>query len=369
MTSSAEIKDMLRRTLDEFDLPTTTIASSARQALRIATLRQDSVNQLWLHWELTDRGTEEAPRGVDPVALKIQSTIYSLAGAEDGDKKISIAFRKWMSNRQYPGNKDGSLYVPSIAEIEHKYEILRNLYHETEIPVNLSPIDTYRAVEKLENSRSQIMLMLGEINTLLERVKSSIYEFLISTESELEYGQRDSSLFLRAQEYINTALKNFAPKALENFLAAQNSLYSGKPEDLSHALTSCRRMIKSLADSLYPATGEKIKDDSGKERVMSDDMYRNRLIQYVKESIGNHGQGEVLQDALNDLGKRLTTLDSLASKGVHADVSPSEAEACIVWTYLLAADIIRLADGSSSWISPNARATQDSDLIQAAKGT
>jgi hypothetical protein len=44
-------------------------------------------------------------------------------------------------------------------------------------------------------------------------------------------------------------------------------------------------------------------------------------------------------------------LDSLANKGVHDDVSATEAETRIVWTYLLAADIVRVADGSSALLA------------------
>lgn len=55
-----------------------------------------------------------------------------------------------------------------------------------------------------------------------------------------------------------------------------------------------------------------------------------------------------MQDMLAALGNRLKSLDALASKGVHDNVSAAEAETCIVWTYLLAADIVRFADGTSA---------------------
>ena len=107
-------------------------------------------------------------------------------------------------------------------------------------------------------------------------------------------------------------------------------------------------MIKALADALYPATGEAIIGEDGVSRTMSDDAYRNRLLQYVSEQIGKHGQGNAIRQTLDSLGSRLKSLDSLASKGVHDNVSAAEAETCIVWTYLLAADIVRIADGTSA---------------------
>ena len=116
-------------------------------------------------------------------------------------------------------------------------------------------------------------------------------------------------------------------------------------------------MLKALADAVYPATGETVTDDSGIERVMSDELYRNRLLQYVKETLGKHGQGGVVQDVLAALGNRLKSLDSLTSKGIHDNMSAAEAETCIVWTYLLAADIVRLADGTSAFLVKSNEAT------------
>jgi hypothetical protein len=193
----------------------------------------------------------------------------------------------------------------------------------------------------------------------LERVKTAIYTFLVATESDLDEGQQESSLFLRAQEYINTSLRRYAPDVLDKFVAAQDRLYSGEPEDLAHALTSCRRMIKALADALYPATDETVTGEDGVVRKMSDDAYRNRLLQYVREQLGKHVHGTVIQRTLDSFGARLKSLDSLANKGVHDDVSAAEAETCMIWTYLLAADIVRIADGSSALLVPENSTSMD----------
>jgi hypothetical protein len=44
---------------------------------------------------------------------------------------------------------------------------------------------------------------------------------------------------------------------------------------------------------------------------------------------------------VSDLYSRPNALDGLASKGVHAKVTEAEADTCVVWTYMLAADIVR----------------------------
>jgi len=106
-------------------------------------------------------------------------------------------------------------------------------------------------------------------------------------------------------------------------------------------------MIKSQADTLYSAAGEEKIGHDGVARAMTDDAYRNRLLQYVREKVGKHKSGDVLQTVIADLGKRLNVLDALASKGVHANPSIAEAHMCVLQTYLLAGDLLAIAEGTS----------------------
>jgi uncharacterized protein YukE len=169
----------------------------------------------------------------------------------------------------------------------------------------------------------------------------------VATEAELDAGRDESSFLDQAQARINKLLNTYAADAAAKFVAAQERITSGGEEDISHALTSCRRMIKSLADALYPATNEEKPGLDGVVRKMSDDAYKNRLLQFVREKVGTHKSGPILLAVIADLGKRLDALDAMASKGVHADPSIAEAQTCVVQTYLLAGDLLAIADGTS----------------------
>lgn len=346
---ASDIHAHLQSALAEFDFPTATVSGNARRALRIAALRRDLVNQMWLQWELTDITSTTAKGWQEPAIAKIKANLDALLGAEGGKAAAIEAFRRFERNRAFTDeNGKQMLNAQSIGQIEQDLALSRGVFGELTVPTNLTPIDTYFVAEKMDSAKAKMIPGLKRDVGILERVKSAIHSFLVTTEAELSEGQEESPLFLRAQAYINTALKQHAPDALDKFVAAQDRLYSGDPEDLAHALTSCRRMIKALADALYPATDEAITGDDGVERKMSDDAYRNRLVQYVREQLGRHGQSAVITKTVDSLGARLKSLDSLASKGVHDEVSAAEAEACIVWTYLLAADFVRIADGTSA---------------------
>lgn len=45
---------------------------------------------------------------------------------------------------------------------------------------------------------------------------------------------------------------------------------------------------------------------------------------------------------LSEIGSRIDRLNNLANKGVHAEVSENEVEWCIVQTYVLTGEVLRL---------------------------
>jgi hypothetical protein len=94
--------------------------------------------------------------------------------------------------------------------------------------------------------------------------------------------------------------------------------------------------------AIYPSTSQIMTGKDGVDRKMSDDKYLNRLVQALSDSIGKHGPADVITGTLKSLGERLSALDSLASKGVHATVTRAEVDICVVQTYLMVGDVLRI---------------------------
>ncbi|MFC9473082.1 hypothetical protein ACFTS5_12950 [Nocardia sp. NPDC056952] len=214
-------------------------------------------------------------------------------------------------------------------------------------PAGMTEIDTYFVARGNDSALAKLIPLIGQQRAILSRVRQGVHTYLTTTEAELEAGRTQSGFFDHVQSHINALLAKYAPDAAQNFVGAQERIVGGGPEDVSHALTSCRRMIKSLADSLYPATDESVVGLDGVERKMSDDAYKNRLSQYVREQVGKRKNGPALQAVISQLGSRLNSLDGLASKGVHAEPSIDEARTCVAQTYFLAGDLLSIAEGTS----------------------
>jgi len=138
---------------------------------------------------------------------------------------------------------------------------------------------------------------------------------------------------LRAE--VDSKLLDLAPEAAEKLMIAFRSVASEHPEEWSHALTSCRRFLEDLADVLYPP-----KDDQVKGRTLGKAQYINRLWAFMDESIESESNKELAKAHVDYLGSYLERANKLGHKGVHADLSRTEAIKAVFHTYLLVADIL-----------------------------
>jgi len=230
----------------------------------------------------------------------------------------------------------------SVAELEGQIAAMEAYNRDSAPPAGLAPVDLYEANRTYQLMRINSEQTIREFTRVLSRIRSRLHRFLVETESALAFEHTASSTFERTRRYVDGQLGTIAPEALAQFQAAYERSDAGSPEALSHALTSCRRILKSLADVLYPADGALIKGADGKSREMTDDKYRNRLWQYVSERQASSTTRLLVQATLEEVGRRVDLLNELASKGVHDQVTLEEVDQCVLQTYLLAGELLRL---------------------------
>ena len=58
--------------------------------------------------------------------------------------------------------------------------------------------------------------------------------------------------------------------------------------------------------------------------------------------------GGLLIAQVDDFGTRIDRLYEFTNKGVHAEVSEFEVDQCVIQTYLLAGDLLRITDQDSA---------------------
>ncbi|PVW04416.1 hypothetical protein DEA06_10470 [Microbacterium sp. Gd 4-13] len=329
--------------MDRFDDPAVTVAALTRRCQRVASLRGDAVALAWLSLESTDIANEfknksEATR--ETLAARLLKTIPS----REASVKWKAEYDGYIRRRTLPDKQEANLR--SVQQIEELAQMLREQEAATLVPPphGMHSYDLGKHVAEQAQGRARLVESRIPLEAVLARIKDRLWEFLTETEYELTFGEATAETFDRLRSYVDKQLTTIAPPALEQFQAAYRRLKDGGDEDRAHALTSCRRVLKTLADQLYPASSEPVTGFDGKARVLDDAKFVNRLVQYVAETVGKHENGAVVQAALEDIGARLGALNELASKGVHAEVTTYEVDTCVVQTYLVVADVLRIRE-------------------------
>lgn len=343
--ATTSVEQLVDEAIEAFDDETASVSGHVRRAVRIASKRQDFIGLI----EFIPEALDFTGGRVDhAVMTEARENLTALLGKTKADEQYFAAILRYMTRRRISADPGSDVQAGSIGHLESMLAELEEQHRSFQtVPTNLTPIDTYLVLKENDKNIAKLLQPRTSLKQAIQRVKDAVYGFLVETEHQLRSGQQRPTVFDRGREYIEQSLTQRAPEALAVFRSAEEALERGGPEDLAHALTSCRRMIKAMADAVYPASNEVITGADGRDRKMDDSSYQNRLLQFAVEELGKSTHTDLLQETFRSLGMRLKRLNALASKGVHGEVSRSEAETCIMWTYLTAGDILRIADGTS----------------------
>ena len=161
--------------------------------------------------------------------------------------------------------------------------------------------------------------------------------------ANLAFGEVPRQHFDLIRERVDNLLLDICPETIEQFMTAYERLSGGRSEDWSLALTSCRRIIKAVADVIYPPKNEKV---AGRE--VGDQQYINRIWAFLDENMASSSDKNLAKAHIGYLGSFIEELNKKASKGVHSTVNHEEAVRTVLYTYLTIGDILDFTGESVS---------------------
>lgn len=337
-TLDEHVRALVIAALDAADDPTVPTSVITRKALRIARLRGDWPGLLWLLLELRAPGDEDAKRdAVEEVRPHFTSDEFYTMWSATTERYLVVRTIE----------RDRVLGEP-LAETEALASTLRE--HARMLAPGASESSGASAADRETAGRHLFRAL--EREQVLARVRQRVVDYLSKTERQVMSGQLKADVWERNRAFVDDRLRAVAPEALEQLEGAYRRQAERDPEARSQALTSCRRVLKSLADALYPATERLVEGADSVRREMTDERYIRRLVQFVTERTRRSRSREVLTSEVREWGRRLDSLNALASKGVHASVSEAELDQCVIQTYLTVGDLLRIEAGTSAVLSP-----------------
>ncbi|WJH38964.1 hypothetical protein N7E02_18760 [Aliirhizobium terrae] len=197
--------------------------------------------------------------------------------------------------------------------------------------------------------------------TLASR-RGFLHRYVSRKHDELRFSGIAEDIFSRLRTTVDENIGLLAPKAVQKFAAAYDNLKSENPEDWANAVHTCRRILQDIADVVYPPREDRIIASGQKEKriKLGVDNYINRLVAYVEDKANSSRYEAVVGSSLNFLGDRLDAAFTAAQKGSHSEISSQEeADRYVVYTYMLVADLLSLANVTPQPIPNDVEAGQD----------
>ncbi len=319
----AEARALAEDILADLELNRIPLGNVTMKCARLARLEG---NELALRWFKAEIGGYPNPIDQDlfQIALAIGRRVEGSEKEEGGPKVWTGSLPAIEANVQTLRAELAALVLPSLSE------------GSSQNPYSWPGVSISGVVNTVLQRRSQHLGQISTDTALLASVRASIYQWVLENYHVLRFGSITTDAFQTAKSLVDTHLGRISPDALQKFVAAQQRAISGAPEEWAQALLSLRRMLKDLADVLYPPRDEEIDGHR-----LDEENYINRLWQFVKErAVGD--RAAILAPEVQYVGQRIDALYELACKGTHAVVSREEVDMAVIHVYLLVADLLSL---------------------------
>jgi hypothetical protein len=327
---SAHKLELARELVDDIELSRLAPDALLLKASRLARLMGDGDVQEWLTLELGGYVFDEAGHA---------------ARFADNVGRWTDKSKKWG-------------YWWPLAEIEARIAALQIELKQCRVPdvqLNLSSANPNEwvtgglGVPAAQNVSAPVTKVLNWMETttkdihaltgIRSRVLNRLHRFVATTYYELAFSAAASSIFATFQGDVDGALARSADEVLARLPVVSERLTATDPEAISHAMTTCRRIIDGVADALYPPRVEPLMLD-GNEIGLGASNHLNRLNAFVREHCSSTTRRDRVRRTLGDLYGRV-------SAGVHAEISADEARTLFLQTYVTLGEIVLLVKDST----------------------
>lgn len=290
--------------LEDVELTRLSIDQIVLKATRLARLIEDETALVWLGFETS-----------------------GIPNNDEGKRHMTKAGR-W-ANRE----KEEGYWIPASAvqaTIDSGGQAVEALKVE-------SVGGEYASIALREQRNAIVTLSRQSANMagIVSRVAGLVHGFATRVYLELQFSDAQATMFETARQDVDARLALLGGDALTKIASINERLRAGDLEAVSHAMTTARRLIDSVADSVFPGRVEPymIGDES---LVVDNSKVLNRLNAFMHQSGVTGGRRSRLRRALGDIYERV-------SKGVHNDVDVEEARFVFLLTYVTLGEVVSFA--------------------------
>ncbi|MFE6631672.1 hypothetical protein ACFVNB_31100 [Streptomyces rochei] len=258
-------------------------------------------------------------------------------GLERNGYPADESARIWIGRAgRWADKEKKAFYTTSIAKVEAHAESAQQAIEALRGGGNYSGDMLIPASRDHDSRIIQASSNFDTWSGICGQVVATVYDMISEIYHELLFSELQASLFAETQENIDGSLAAASGSALEKIERVSDRLRDGDPESVSQALTTCRRLIDSCADYVFPAREEPYTIGDGVTLKVGPQQVLNRLQAHTHACGASKSRRDRMRRTLSDLYDR-------CSAGTHAEVSLGEARFLFLQTYISLGEILTLS--------------------------
>lgn len=257
----------------------------------------------------------------------------------------SWTLERWIEERTVsqvlsPDDANRNVLGIGVGELRHEVDNMEKCIEDLRLPPGLDGYDAAAFTDRNVHVIGGMRLKIRACNEVAERIRTRCLYYAVRVEGQLKAEAHTADLVGAVQRDVHNFYADRCEPVFQSLRKASSLLGSTNPEDHALLLTSVRRAVKGAADYHYPATLEPVVCADGRTRELNDDQYLNRLHEFCIQRFRRGRASDLLSAEFELLAAFVRRLNDVASKGVHAQVSPQEARQGLLGVYVFLSNVI-----------------------------
>lgn len=305
VSKSQHIIDLSKEIIDNIELAEYDVQALLLKSTRLARYVENEEIRAWLRFEMQGYVSE--------------NELSELYMTKTG---------RWTDRKENKG------YWGPYAQIDATINSYEARLKQLRIPDSSS---NYAAtlVNNILSQIASVSSVISKLGGVKSRVTSILHDFATNVYYERVFDSLAESIFEDYKKSIDLLIAKNSGDLIEQIPSVIARLSDDNKESVSQALTTCRRIIESFANHIFPPTDETY-NIGGNELSLKADKTLNRLNVYIHKNTLSESRRKKLKQNLQNLYERV-------SAGVHADVDEQEARSLFFNVYLVLGEILTLS--------------------------
>lgn len=226
-------------------------------------------------------------------------------------------------------------YWGPLAQIEESIRIQKLRIDVSKVE-SLSGDNLVSAMRLNRDAQQALAKGISTMVAIRSRVQNMLHTFVVGVFYERQFANIAENTFEKYKRNIDALIASHAGDVLSKMPSVVNRLNEGDDEAVSQALMTCRRIIESFADAIFPPQVGTYKLGDN-ELSLGSGKYQNRINAYVAERTLSKSRRSRIRQNLSNLYDRVST-------GVHNEVTTEEAFSLFLNVYLFLGEVLSLGD-------------------------